>query len=80
MNTAELFAVCQDTDSLAVMDVHGTACDNAAATLGSKFVQGTFDSEFLTNWIGSVVDILSTEDGGASAEAREFFAAHGVAA
>jgi len=79
MNTQALFAICQASDSLPVQDVHGAACDNAAATLGSKFAQGNFDDAFLSNWIGSIQDILSTAEG-ANTEAREFFSAHGVAA
>jgi hypothetical protein len=78
LTRSQLFEVCQNTFSLPVMDVHGAACDNAAATVGSRFVRGNFDDEFLANWFGSLQSILADGDG-VTAEARAFFDGHNVA-
>ena len=78
LTRAQLFAVCQDSMSLDVMDVHGSASDNAAATIGSRFVRGNFDDEFLSHWFGSLQSILADGDG-VSPGARAFFDGHNVA-
>lgn len=73
----ELFEMCQRTCSLGVMDVDSLACDNAAATLGNRFVQGQFTDEFIDLWLDAVKDILACSDF-VTESAREFFERHNV--
>lgn len=77
-NRSELFALCQESDSIDVMNVHGDACDNAAATIGQRFVRGNFDDEFLGFWFGSLQVILACSDL-VTPEARQFFESNNVA-
>lgn len=74
---AALFATCQRAESLGVMNVHGDACDNAAATMGAEFTQGSFGAEFLGHWFGSLQSILSDSED-VSPGARKFFDFHKV--
>ena len=78
MNQNQLFAACQNDNCLDVMDIHGSACDNAADTIGSRFVRGNFDEEFVSNWFRSLQCILSDGEG-VSKKARAFFDGHNVA-
>lgn len=75
---ADLFETCQADRSDDVAEVHGLACDNAAATMDGKFVRGCFNEEFLSHWFGSVQSILAAGDNVTPA-ARQFFESHGVA-
>jgi hypothetical protein len=78
---AELFAICQDAKSLDVMNVHGSACDNAAATIGwpnRLNATGGFTDAFIANWFGSLQSILADGDD-VTPEARTFFESHHVA-
>lgn len=77
LTRAQLFAVCQADATDDVANVHGLACDNAAATIGSRFVRGNFDAEFLEHWFGTLQSILADGDG-VSPEARAFFDSHNV--
>lgn len=43
-------ATRQNEIPLEVMGVAGSAADNAADTLGSRFVRGEFTDEFITIW------------------------------
>lgn len=69
---AELFAICQRTNDLEIMDVYSLACDNSAATIGSRFGRGKFDEEFIDHWFGSLQSILCDGDN-VSPAARKFF-------
>jgi hypothetical protein len=77
MTIVKLFEICQDNNDLDVMNVQGSACDNAAATMGNRFVRGNFDKEFLSHWYGSVQSILCDSDW-VTPTARAFFEAQGV--
>lgn len=83
MTNRELFNILQKTDvPLSVLCVHGSAADNAADTItdnGGKFERGVFTDEFISFWMGSVVDILC-EPSMHEKEAADWFAAHGVTA
>lgn len=74
---AELFAICQNTKDFEIMDVHDSAADNAAATMGSRFVRGNFNEEFLSHWFGSLQSVLCDGDNVTPA-ARKFFESHNV--
>ena len=80
MTPRQLFEACGQNDvPLDVMNVSGSAADNAAATIGEnggKFVQGHFTDEFIGYWYGTVQGILCESD--CPQEAREWFEAAGV--
>lgn len=80
MNAREIFEACRNNDvPPAVMNVAGSAADNAAATIeenGGRFVRGEFTDEFITYWIMTVEGLLSDYD--CHPEARAWFEAAGV--
>ena len=80
MNAKELFEACIDNDApLDVLNVCGSAADNAASTInenGGTFVRGEFTDEFINYWILTVEGILSS--GEVSPEAVAWFESHGV--
>ena len=82
MNTRQLFEACRNNDApIEVINVAGSAADNAAATInenGGRFVQGHFTDEFMAYWFMTVQGILC--DSECPAEARDWFAARGVRA
>lgn len=79
MNTRQLFEICQGSVPLDVMNVHGSAGDNAADTLGSRFVRGDFTDEFISIWYGTLQGILCDDDTSmCTEEARAWFVSHGV--
>lgn len=65
---------------LEVMNVAGSAADNAAATInenGGTFVRGEFTDEFIAYWILTVEGILGDD---CPQVAIDWFAAHGITA
>lgn len=79
MTPRQLFEACQGDVPLEVMNVTGSAADNAAATInenGGKFVQGHFIDEFIGHWYRTVQCILCDSD--CPQEAREWLEAAGV--
>jgi len=75
----ELFEKCRGAVPLSVLNVAGSAADNAALTIdenGGKFIRGEFTDEFIAYWILSVEGILSDSD--CEQEARDWFEAAGV--
>lgn len=72
----ELFAACQEDVPGDVKDVCSSAADNAADTIGSRFVQGRFDDEFLYYWGETVKSILTEWD--ASSVAQDWFRNKGL--
>ena len=80
MSTKELFEACIDNEApLDVLNVCGSAADNAASTInenGGKFVQGHFTEEFFKFWMLTVEGILSS--GETSPETVEWFTSRGV--
>lgn len=80
MGARELFEACRENDvPLEVMNVAGSAADNAAATIeenGGKFERGVFTDEFIAYWMLTVEGILSEAD--CDPAARAWFEAAGV--
>jgi uncharacterized protein (DUF1330 family) len=74
MKAREVFEACSNVVPLSVMNVCGSAADNAAATInenGGRFVQGEFTDEFITIWANTVAGILN--DFECEQEARDWF-------
>jgi hypothetical protein len=80
MTPKEVFEACQSNDvPLDVMNVCGSAADNAALTInenGGKFVRGEFTDEFISIWILTVEGILSNFE--CPQVARDWFESRGV--
>ena len=76
MKAREIFNECQGDVPLSVANVHGSAGDNAAETLGSRFERGNFTDEFINIWFNTVSSILC--DGECEQEARDWFESRGV--
>lgn len=80
MKAREIFEACRENDvPLAVMNVAGSAADNAAATIeenGGVFVRGEFTDDFIRYWILTVQGILCESE--CDPEARAWFEAIGV--
>lgn len=75
----KIFEACGNDVPLGVMNVCGSAADNAVATInenGGVFVRGKFTDEFICYWILTVQGILSESD--CDPEARAWFEAAGV--
>lgn len=78
----EVFNAARENEiPLCVMNIAGSAADNAAATInenGGQFVQGNFTDEFISIWYMTVIGLLS--EGDCEPEASEWFASIGVRA
>lgn len=80
MTKRELFEECSGNVPLDVMNVSGSASDNAADTVGfgNRFdASGNFTDEFINNWYSSVQSLLCTDDT-CTETARKWFELRGV--
>jgi len=60
MMNREIFNTARNSDDINVMNLVGSAADNAALTIGASFVQGNFTEEFICIFIESIRGLLAT--------------------